>query len=157
MKNLIDNYLKIINEDLTRTYYKDAFIDFSYLTELEHFNKRASNKVRNNYSDEELLKIIQDAIDKFINDNIYKQYRDNSGQANAKFFTIISKSHDKIKIKAQLWKNGKKELAKAIMNDKPIVNYVCRLKTILTKDMHDYPGDIPLIVENSEEILILVD
>lgn len=157
MKNFVDNYLKIINEDLTRTYYKDAFIDFSYLTELEHFNKRASNKVRNNYSDEELLKIIQDAIDKFINDNIYKQYRDNPGQANVKFFTIISKSHDKIKIKAQLWKNGKKELAKAIMNDKPIVNYVCRLKTILTKDMHDYPGDIPLIVENSEEILILVD
>jgi len=157
MKNFINNYLKIINEDLTRTYYKNAFIDFSYLTELDHFNKRASNKVRNNYSDEELLKIIQDAIDKFVNDNAYKQYRDNPGQVNAKFFTIISKSHDKIKIKAKIWKNSKKELAKAIMYDKSVVNYVCRLKTILTKDMHDYTSDIPLIVEDSGELLILVD
>ena len=150
MKNFIDNYLKIINEDLTRTYYKNAFIDFSYLTELEHFNKRASNKIRNNYSDAELLKIIQNAIDKFITDNAYKQYRDNPGQAN-------SKSHNKIKIKAKIWKNSKKELAKAIMYDKPVVDYVCRLKTILTKDMHDYVNDIPLIVEDTEEILIIVN
>ena len=88
--------------------------------------------------DDELLKIIQDGIDKFINNNEYKIYRDKPGQVNAKFFTIISKSHDKIKIKAQMWKNGKKEKAYAIMNDKPIVDYVCRLRTILSKEMKDY-------------------
>lgn len=159
MKNLIKNYLKIINEDLNRTYYKNAFIDFSYLTEKDHFNIRSNDKNRNTYSDEELMKIIQDALDKFISDNAFKRYRDNPGQINAKYFTIISKSHDKIKIKAQIWKNGKKELAKAIMNDKPIVNYVCRLKTILVKDMIDHNGDIPIIVEEFDrnKIEILVD
>lgn len=158
MKNFIDTYLKIINEDISSMYYKNAFIDFSYLTEVNHFNKRASNKNRNVYSDDELIKIIQDGIDKFINDDVFKQYRENPGQENAKFFSIISKSHDKVKIKAQMWKNGKKERIKAIMNDKPIVDYMCRLKTILTKDMFDYKDDISIIVENNKnEIFIYVD
>ena len=151
-------YFKIINEELTRTYYKNAFIDFSYLTQVNHFNKRIANKNRNIYTDDEILTIIKAGIDKFINNNEYKKYRDNPGQINAKYFTIISKSHDKIKVKAQLWKNSKKEKADAIANDKPIVDYVCRLKTLLTKDMFDYKGDIPLIVENNEdEIPIYVD
>lgn len=156
MKNFKDAYLKIINEDLERTYYKNTFIDFSYLTEKDHFIFRSKNKSRNTYSDEEIMKIVKDGIDKFITDNAYKQYRDNPGQANAKFFTIISKSHNKIKIKAQIWKNDKKELANAIMYDKPIVNYVCRLRTILTKDMIDYKEDIPLIVENMENENIMI-
>lgn len=42
------------------------------------------------------------------------------------------------------------------MNDKPIVNYVCRLKTILVKDMFDYEGDIPIIVENMENENIII-
>ena len=158
MKKIIETYLNIINEDLERSYYKNSFIDFSYLTEKDHFLKRSKNKSRNEYTDDELLKIIQNGIDKFINDNTYKKYRDNPGQANAKCFTIISKSHDKIKLKAQMWKNGKKEKAYAIMNDKPLVDYVCRLRTILTKDMSDYEDDISIIVENNEkEILIFVD
>lgn len=158
MKEFIKTYLTIINEDLERSYYKNSFIDFSYLTEKDHFLKRSKDKTRNEYTDDELLKIIKDGIDKFIGDNAYKKYRDNPGQANAKFFTIISKSHDKIKIKAQIWKNGKKEKAYAIMNDKPIVDYVCRLKTILTNDMNDYKNDVPIIVENNEdEILIYVN
>lgn len=159
MKKFIETYLNnIINEDLERFYYKNAFIDFSYLTENDHFLKRSKDKSRNNYTDDELLKIIQNGIDKFINDNAYKKYRENLGQANAKYFTIISKSHDKIKIKAQMWKNGKKEKAYAIMNDKPLVDYVCRLRTILSKDMYDYEGDIPIIVENNdEEIFIYVE
>lgn len=151
-------YFKIINEELTRTYYKNAFIDFSYLTQVNHFNKRIANKNRNMYTDDEILTIIKAGIDKFINNNEYKKYRDNPGQINAKYFTIISKSHDKIKIKAQLWKNSKKEKADAIANDKTIVDYVCRLKTLLTKDMFDYKGDIPILVENNEdEIPIYVD
>lgn len=104
MKNFINSYLKIINEDLSRTYYKNVFIDFSYLTEKDHFNIRSNDKKRNEYTNDELMKIIQNGIDKFINDNEFKKYRDNPGQINAKFFTIISKSHNKIKIKAQIWK-----------------------------------------------------
>ena len=155
MKEFIKTYLNIINEDLERLFYKNSFIDFSYLTEKDHFLKRSKDKSRNEYTDDELLKIIQDGIDKFINDNEYKIYRDKPGQANAKFFTIISKSHDKIKIKAQMWKNGKKEKAYAIMNDKPIVDYVCRLRTILSKDMKDYKDDVPIIVENNEEEIFI--
>lgn len=158
MNKFINTYLKIIYEDISPIYYKNTFIDFSYLTQVNHFNKRIADKNRNIYTDDEILTIIKAGIDKFINNNEYKKYRDNPGQINAKCFTIISKSHDKIKIKAKLWKNGKKEKIKAIINDKPLVDYVCRLQTLLTKDMFDYKDDIPLIVENNEdEIPIYVD
>ena len=158
MKKITQTYLKIINEDLTRLYYKNSFIDFSFLTEDDHFLKRVNDRSRNPYSEDQILKIIHDGIDSFIEDNRYKIYRDNPGQKNAKLFSIISKSHDKIKIKVMLWKNSKKEKADAILYDKPIVDYMCRLKTILTNDMYDYKNDVPIIVENNEdEILIYVN
>lgn len=58
-----------------------------------------------------------------------------------------------------IWKNSKKEKADAIINDKPIVDFMCRLKTILTNDMYDYKDDIQIVVENNEnnEILIYVN
>ena len=149
MKCLMQNYLNLIFEDIQPMYYKNSYIDFSYLTEMNHFSKRAANKKRNIYSDNEIVKIVQNAIDKFITDSTFKKYRDNPGISAAKNFTIISKSHDEIKIKAKIWKNGKRERINAIMNDKPIVDYVCRLITILTKDMVDYTNDISLIVENN--------
>lgn len=157
MKKIIQTYANIIQEDLSRTYYKNTFIDFSYLTENNHFLKRVKDKSRNIYGEDQIVKIIHDGIDAFINDNKFKVFRENPGQRNAKLFSIVSKSHDKIKIKAMIWKNSNKEKADAIINDKSIVDYVCRLKTILTNDMTDYPNDISIIVESSNEILIFVD
>lgn len=127
MKKIIQAYENIIQEDLSRTYYKNTFIDFSYLTENNHFLKRVKDKSRNIYSEEQIVKIIHDGIDTFIKDNKFKVFRENPGQRNAKLFSIVSKSHDKIKIKAMIWKNSNKEKADAIINDKPIVDYVVRV------------------------------
>lgn len=52
MKKIIQIYLNIINEDLKRSYYKNSFIDFSYLTENNHFLKRADDKLRNPYTED---------------------------------------------------------------------------------------------------------
>ena len=75
MNKFINTYLKIIYEDISPIYYKNTFIDFSYLTQVNHFNKRIADKNRNIYTDDEILTIIKAGIDKFINNNEYKLIR----------------------------------------------------------------------------------